>query len=154
MVRGPELQRIAPRIQHILHKSLTIWQIRRRLRFPAPLGVLSAGLRPVAFCAIARPEGFAEMLKDAGCGILDTVAFPDHHAFTVQDVEQLLHVAKKAEWRAGMVDNREGDGGEAFRRIALRMRLESVGPVVVVELHVEFVDAEAVLRDLGEQAAA
>jgi tetraacyldisaccharide 4'-kinase len=149
VVRDREFKRIAPRIHHIVHKNVTMWQIRRRLRFPAPLGVLSAGLRPVAFCAIARPEGFAEMLLDAGCGIVDTVAFPDHHALTAADVEQLLDVAKKRK-ASGFVTT-EKDAVKLTD--VLRKWLETVGPVVVVELDVEFVDAEAVMKDLGERLA-
>jgi tetraacyldisaccharide 4'-kinase len=149
VVRDREFKRIAPRIHHIVHKSLTIWQIRRRLRFPAPLGVLSAGLRPVAFCAIARPSGFAEMLKDAGCGIVDTVAFPDHHALTAHDVEQLLDVAKKRK-ASGFVTT-EKDAVKLTD--ALWMRLESAGPVVVVGLEVEFVDVDSVMKDLGNRLA-
>src|SRR5665213_381177 len=149
VVRDREFKRIAPRIHHIVHKSVTLWQIRRRLRFPAPLGVLSAGLRPVAFCAIARPEAFAEMLLDAGCGIVDTVAFPDHHRFTAGDVEQLLDVAKKRK-ASGFVTT-EKDAVKLPD--VLRKWLETVGPVVVVELDVEFVDAEAVMNDLKERLA-
>ena len=149
VVREREFKRIAPRIHHILHKSVTMWRIRRKLRFPAPLGVLSAGLRPVAFCAIGRPEGFAEMLMDAGCGIVETVAFPDHHAITVNDVDQLLDVAKKRRG-SGFVTT-EKDAVKLTD--ALRARLESVGPVMVVVLDVEFVDAEAVMNDLGERLA-
>jgi tetraacyldisaccharide 4'-kinase len=149
VVRDREFKRIAPRIHHIVHKSVTLWQIRRRLRFPAPLGVLSAGLRPVAFCAIARPEAFAEMLLDAGCGIVETVAFPDHHALTAADVEQLLDVAKRRK-ASGFVTT-EKDAVKLTD--VLRKWLETVGPVVVVGLDVEFVDAEAVMNDLEERLA-
>jgi tetraacyldisaccharide 4'-kinase len=149
VVRDREFKRIAPRLHHILHKSVTIWQIRRRLRFPAPLGVLSAGLRPVAVCAIARPESFAEMLKDAGCGIVEAAAFPDHHAFSAQDIDQLLEVAKRR--RASGFVTTEKDAVKLTDD--LRKRLESVGPVVVVELQVEFVDTEAVMKYLGERLA-
>ena len=63
-----------------------VWQVRRTLRFPAPLFCFGAGLRPLAFCAIARPEGFAEMLEEAGCGVIDTVLFADHHRYCMRDV--------------------------------------------------------------------
>jgi len=149
VVRDRELKRIAPRVLNILHKRVTMWRIRRKLRFPEPLGVLSAGLRPVAFCAIARPMGFAEMLLDTGCGIVDTVAFPDHHAFTASDVEQLLDVAKKRK-ASGFVTT-EKDAVKLTD--AVRAQLESIGPVVVVGLEVEFVDADVVLKDLGERLA-
>lgn len=149
VVRDREFKRIASRIRYMVPKSVSMWQIRRRLRFPEPLRVLSAGLRPVAFCAIARPSGFAEMLMDAGCGIVETVAFPDHHAFTANDIDQLLDVAKKRRG-SGFVTT-EKDAVKLTD--ALRTRLESAGPVVVVGLDVEFVDAEAVMNDLGERLA-
>ena len=117
------------------------------LRFPAPLGVLSAGLRPMAFCAIARPEGFVAMLLDSGCGVVETMAFPDHHPFTARDIEHVIDVAKKRRV-TGFVTTEK----DAVRLTApLRARLETAGPVVVVELDVEFSDTELVLHDLEER---
>jgi tetraacyldisaccharide 4'-kinase len=144
VVRDREFKRVAPRLHHLIHKSVTMWSVRRTLRFPAPLGVLSAGLRPMAFCAIARPEGFVMMLMDAGCCVVETMAFADHHPFTARDVEQMIDVAKKRRV-TGFVTTEK----DAVRLTpALRARLETAGPVVVVGLDVEFSDPSSVMRDL------
>jgi tetraacyldisaccharide 4'-kinase len=144
VVREVEFEGIVEQVRGLIGAGTPIWRIRRRLRFPAPLGVLSAGLRPVAFCAIARPEGFAEMLVEAGCGIVETVAFADHRALDNRDVDELLRVAA-AVGATGFVTTEK----DAVKLQAeARARLEAVGPVVVVALDVEFVDADAVMRDL------
>ena len=81
VVREDELDDVKARAWKLMREGAQMWVVRRRLVFPAPLFVFSAGLRPVAFCAIARPEGFQAMLREAGCGVVDTIAFPDHHAY-------------------------------------------------------------------------
>lgn len=128
----------------MLRERGQMWMVRRKLHFPAPLRVFGAGLRPVAFCAIARPEGFAAMLQEAGCGVVETVAFADHHRYGMADVERVVEVAK-------------GLGGSGFVTTekdavklteAMRRRLEEHGPLMVVGLEAEFADPEAVLRAL------
>ena len=100
----------------MLRERGQMWIVRRKLVFPAPLRVFGAGLRPVAFCAIARPEDFAAMLQNAGCGVVETVAFPDHHRYTAADMERVIEVAKGLK-RIGVRDDGEGcgeaDGGDA-----------------------------------------
>jgi tetraacyldisaccharide 4'-kinase len=144
VVRDRELKRVAPRLRAFIHSEVTIWCVRRTLRFPEALGVLSAGLRPMAFCAIARPEGFATMLRDAGCGIVDTMAFADHHPFTASDIGQLIEVATKRRATGFMTTEKDAVRLTA----ALREQLEKIGPVVVVGLDVEFNDATSVMHDL------
>ena len=121
-----------------------MWMVRRTLRFPAPLKVFGAGLRPVAFCAIARPEGFAGMLQSAGCGIVETVAFADHHRYAMADMDRVVEVAK------GL----NGSGFVTTEKDAVKLtsamweRLEKHGPLMVVALEAEFADPAAVLRAL------
>ncbi|MDD2942378.1 MAG: tetraacyldisaccharide 4'-kinase [bacterium] len=43
----------------------------------------------VAFSGIAKPESFFAMLKALGLKHVDTVAFPDHHLFTVEELAEL-----------------------------------------------------------------
>ena len=81
VVREDELDDVKARAWELMREGAQMWVVRRWLVFPAPLFVFSAGLRPVAFCAIARPEGFQAMLRESGCGVVDTIAFPDHHAY-------------------------------------------------------------------------
>jgi tetraacyldisaccharide 4'-kinase len=149
VIREEERETIEPRVAPLMRPGTLLWSIHRRLRFPAPLGVLSAGLRPVAFCAIARPEGFAEMLLDAGCGIVETVAFRDHHAFSLSDIDQVLLVAERL-GATGFVTT-EKDAVKLSP--ALRDQLELVGPLVIVALEAEFVYPERVARELEARLA-
>lgn len=135
---------VSARVWGMLRERGQMWTVRRRLVFPAPLLVFGAGLRPIAFCGIARPEGFAEMLHDAGCGVLETVAFPDHHRYERADVERLIGVAKGL--RASGFVTTEKDAVKLAG--PLREMLEAHGPVMVVTLEAEFADGSAVLRAL------
>jgi tetraacyldisaccharide 4'-kinase len=121
-----------------------MWIVRRTLRFPAPLRVFGAGLRPVAFCAIARPEDFAAMLHSAGCGVVETVAFADHHRYGSADMERVIEVAKGLNG-SGFITT-EKDAVKLTE--AMRRRLEEHGPLMVVALEAEFADPAAVLRAL------
>jgi tetraacyldisaccharide 4'-kinase len=132
------------RVWERLRERGQMWTARRTLLFPAPLRVFGAGLRPVAFCAIARPEGFAAMLQDAGCGVVETVAFPDHHRYTKADIERVIEVAKSLDG-SGFVTT-EKDSVKLTE--AMREKLEQQGPLMVVGLEAEFADPSAVLRAL------
>ena len=132
------------RAWEMLRERGQMWIVRRKLIFPAPLRVFGAGLRPVAFCAIARPEDFAAMLQDAGCGVVETVAFADHHRYTADDINRVIEVAKGLNG-SGFVTT-EKDAVKLTE--AMRRRLEEHGPLMVVALEAEFADPAAVLRAL------
>jgi tetraacyldisaccharide 4'-kinase len=157
VVREDELEDMKERAWGLMRKGAQIWVVRRRLVFPAPLFVFSAGLRPVAFCAIARPEGFQAMLIEAGCGIVETIAFPDHHAYEMGDIERILEVGKRLD-ATGFVTT-EKDNVKLTK--AMCDRLETLGPLMVVGLEAEFANADAVMGALearlqvsrGEQRA-
>jgi tetraacyldisaccharide 4'-kinase len=125
-----------------LRGDAVVWRVRREMRFPEPLGVLSAGLRPLAFCAIARPEGFALMLANAGCGVVETVAFGDHHGYAMDDVERIVMVARGC--GATGFWTTEKDAVKLSE--AMLERLRSIGPVGVVALEVKFMDEADVVR--------
>jgi len=148
-VREEEIEGIEKRLKPLLREGTLIWTVRRKLRFPEPLFVFSAGLRPVAFCAIARPEGFARMLKEAGCGIVDTIFFSDHHAYDMVDVERIVELAKELK-ATGFVTT-EKDAVKLTA--AMREELETLGPVMVAALDVEFVFPERVARELEERVS-
>ena len=144
VIREEERELVEARVSALMREGALLWSVRRGLRFPAPLGVLSAGLRPLAFCAIARPEGFARMLQEAGCGVIDTVIFKDHHGYSMSDVEQVVEIAQRL--KASGLMTTEKDAVKLSP--ALRARLESIGPLVVVVLEAEFVYPERVAREL------
>jgi tetraacyldisaccharide 4'-kinase len=150
VVRDDEFEAVGKRVWALMREGAQMWAVRRRLRFASPLFVFGAGLKPVAFCAIARPEGFAAMLLEAGCGIVETVAFGDHHRYTEADIARVIEVAKGLS-ATGFVTT-EKDAVKLS--VALRERLEVVGPVMVVALVAEFADADAVVRAIERSAAA
>jgi tetraacyldisaccharide 4'-kinase len=127
-----------------MRERAQMWVVRRKLVFPAPLFVFGAGLRPVAFCAIARPEGFQAMLREAGCGVVETIAYPDHHAFEMQDMERILDVGRQLN-ATGFVTTEKDN---VKLTAAMRERLETLGLLMVVGLEAEFADANAVVSAL------
>ena len=144
VVREDELDDVKARAWKLMREGAQMWVVRRRLVFPAPLFVFSAGLRPVAFCAIARPEGFQAMLRESGCGVVDTIAFPDHHAYGMRDIERILEMGRQLN-ATGFVTT-EKDNVKLTR--AMCERLETLGPLMVVGLEAEFADATAVVSAL------
>jgi tetraacyldisaccharide 4'-kinase len=144
VMREEEADAIHDRIQPLLRRGALLWTVRRKLHFAAPLFVFGAGLRPVAFCAIARPENFAAMLQEAGCGIADTIVFPDHHTYAPADIERIVEVALGLK-ATGLVTT-EKDAVKLSA--AMRSRLETVGPLMIAELDVEFIFPERVMREL------
>jgi tetraacyldisaccharide 4'-kinase len=147
VVREDEFEAVGKRVWAMLREGVQMWTVRRKLQFPAPLFVFGAGLKPVAFCAIARPEGFAAMLVEAGCGIAETVAFPDHHRYTMADIERLLEVGRGLKATGFLTTEKDS----VKLTPAMRERLEAVGPLMVVALEAEFGDAEAVMTAMEKQ---
>ncbi|MBW4039144.1 MAG: tetraacyldisaccharide 4'-kinase [Acidobacteria bacterium] len=145
VVREDELESAGKRVWRLLRDGTQMWTVRRSLRFPAPLFVFGAGLRPVAFCAIARPEGFAAMLQNAGCGVVETVAFRDHHRYTMTDVERVVEIAKGLNGSGFVTTEKDAVKLTA----AMRARLAQHGPLMVVALEAVFADTDAVMRSLA-----
>jgi tetraacyldisaccharide 4'-kinase len=142
VVREDEVEGVAKWVWPLMREGAQMWVVRRRLEFPAPLFVFGAGLRPVAFCGLARPEGFAAMLMEAGCGLVETVAFQDHHRYTMADIERVVEVAKGLN-ATGFVTTEK----DAVKLTGvMRERLEAVGRYRVVGLEAEFDDGAAVVR--------
>jgi tetraacyldisaccharide 4'-kinase len=139
-----ETDGVGKRVWGLLRERGQMWTVRRTLRFPAPLRVFGAGLWPVAFCAIARPEGFASLLQDAGCGVVETVAFPDHHRYTMSDIERVIEVAKNVNGSGFVTTEKDA----VKLSVAMRERLEKHGPLMIAALEAEFADAPTVLRAL------
>jgi tetraacyldisaccharide 4'-kinase len=150
VVREDEFEAVGKRVWAMVREGAQMWTVRRKLHFPAPMFVFGAGLKPVAFCAIARPEGFAAMLMEAGCGIVETVAFADHHKYAMADVERVIEVAKGLNATGFVTTEKDAVKLSA----AMRERLEAVGPLMVVALEAEFADAEKVVATVERFARA
>ncbi len=110
---------------------------------------LGAGLRPLAFCGIARPENFQKMLQEAGCGVVETLAYDDHHAYSMTDVDELLKQAERL--RATGFVTTDKDAVKLTPEILAR--LETVGKVMVATLEVEFANTYEVMRAVEARIA-
>lgn len=51
------------------------------------------GKRLTAICAIADPDSFFAFVRRAGAEIVNTLVFPDHHAYDERDVEEIRRAA-------------------------------------------------------------
>jgi len=51
--------------------------------------------KALAFCGIANPQGFRSSLRQAGVRVAGFLAFPDHHPFSVQDVDRIKAAARE-----------------------------------------------------------
>ncbi len=131
VVRDEEAEALAGVVA--AHTQAQVWVVRRELRLPAGRPAL-----PVAFCGIARPEGFFAMLREAGCGLAGEIAFPDHHAFRAEDYERLAAAAL----------DQGADGFVTTAKDAARISpqaqagLERVGPIAVAALRVSLLEEE------------
>ena len=145
VLREEEAESLAGPLRSLLADSTPLWSLRRQLRFPSELGIFGAGLRPLAFCAIARPENFVAMLKAAGCGVIDAVTFRDHAPYGADELNQIIHFARQL--RATGLVTTEKDAVKLD--VAARRRLEeAIGPLMVVELEAEFLYSSPVVRAL------
>nr|WP_163299393.1 tetraacyldisaccharide 4'-kinase [Dissulfurirhabdus thermomarina] len=62
---------------------------------PLPMEYLE-GTPVAAFCAVGRPEGFWDLLRDIGADLRRQAAFRDHHAYRERDLEGLEAAARGA----------------------------------------------------------
>jgi tetraacyldisaccharide 4'-kinase len=140
VLREAERERVEVRVRGLMREGAAVWCVRRELRFVEGC----AGPMPLAFCAIARPEGFWAMLKDAGCQLAEIVAFGDHHAYAMADAVRMVAMAKGC-GATGFITT-EKDAVKLTD--AMLERLREVGPVCVAGLTARFVDEADVLREL------
>jgi tetraacyldisaccharide 4'-kinase len=145
VLREEERERVEARVRRWMRDGAVVWSVRRELRVPDEV---LAGRRVVGFCGIARPEGFWVMLAQAGCEVVEKVAFGDHHAYGAGDVERLVKLARDC-GAAGFVTT-EKDAVKLAGSLGGEMRaeLETVGVVGVARLDAKFVDEVGVAREL------
>jgi tetraacyldisaccharide 4'-kinase len=144
LLRENELPQINSRLRQHLRSNAAILTHRRVSNFPQPLGPKTAGARPLAFCGIARPNGFTELLANSGICLAHTVNFRDHHLYTPEDVERLV-TAAQAHNATGFATTAKD--WVKFKE-PMRARLAEAGPVMIVGLTAELTDPERLLREL------
>jgi tetraacyldisaccharide 4'-kinase len=104
-----------------------VWRVRR--------GILPQNVppRPVVFCGIARPQNFVLQLKTANIEPVAEAFYRDHHAYSEQDVRELLALKQRSE--AGGFVTTEKDA------VNLGGYLSSLAPLAVVPVKMELSDA-------------
>ena len=118
-----------------------VWRVRRGI---VPQNVPP---RPVVFCGIARPENFILQLRAANIEPIAQAVYRDHHAYSEQDVRELLELKHKSE--AGGFLTTEKDA------VNLGGFLAALGPLAVVPVKMELTDAanavDTMLRKIEER---
>jgi tetraacyldisaccharide 4'-kinase len=118
-----------------------VWRVRR--------GILPENVpaRPVAFCGIARPQNFTRQLRKAGVEPAAEAVYRDHHAYTENDIRELL--ALKAISEADGFVTTEKDA------VNLGSYFSVLQPVAVVPVKMDLADAanavDTMLRIIGER---
>ncbi len=120
-----------------------IWVIRRQLSLGVG-GEVPLPAMPFAFCGIARPGNFTRMLAGVGYEPIETMVFPDHHAYGEQDIAKLLERARSCGANGFVTTEKDA----VKLTPLLRDRLETIGPVIVTRLQVELLDEQAALAQL------
>jgi tetraacyldisaccharide 4'-kinase len=124
-------------------KVPAIWVIRRSLSL-GEAGEVTLPSKPLAFCGIARPESFTKMLAAQGYEPMDTMIFPDHHAYDEGDIRQLIEHARQVDANGFVTTEKDA----VKLTPILRDDLATIGQVVVARLCVELVDEQESLSDL------
>ncbi|MFC4271006.1 tetraacyldisaccharide 4'-kinase [Sneathiella chungangensis] len=72
---------------------------------PKPATEELSGEKVVAFAGIGRPEKFFETLKFAGCDLMDSFSYPDHHVYNKDEI--MIMVERAAALEAALVTTRK-----------------------------------------------
>lgn len=107
-----------------------------------PVEAPGTGVRCGCFAGIARPDAFVRTLTDLGYAVLDSVSYPDHHAYSAADAETL------AAWaREGRMDTLITTEKDAVK--LSRLEIDWPVPVFSAIVHMRMLDdGERVLDDL------
>ena len=91
LIMGDDRCNLSQTLKACHNKSLTVFQGTLE-----PVGTTASlhGTRVFAFAGIGRPEKFYATLRNLGCMIVETKSFPDHHAYSVDEVHALIQKAK------------------------------------------------------------
>jgi tetraacyldisaccharide 4'-kinase len=105
----------------------TVWRVRR--------GIVAENIppHPIVFCGIARPQSFLLQLRTAGIEPAAEAIYRDHHAYTENDIRELLSLKERAE--AGGFVTTEKDA------INLGQYLSALSPLAVIPVKMELLDA-------------
>lgn len=137
VLREEEAERLRPVVRR-LAGEVPVWVVQRRM------AVEGASKKPLAFCGIARPEGFVQMLTASGVDWAGGIRFADHHRYNEADSRWLLREAKRLHADGFVTTEKDAVKMDT----AMRTLLERVGSVAVAQLTASFLDEVTVLRQI------
>jgi tetraacyldisaccharide 4'-kinase len=91
----------------------------------------------VAFCGIARPHGFFAGLRSAGVNVVAERAFRDHHAYTLDDIQELQKLSVES-GVAGFITTEKD-------QINLGALAEQLRPLMIAKLSLSVDDPNTLL---------
>jgi tetraacyldisaccharide 4'-kinase len=111
-----------------------VWRVRR--------GILPHDVpnRPVVFCGIARPQNFVLQLRTAGIEPVAEAFYRDHHAYTEQDIQELLKLHQQSEAEGFVTTEKDAVNLGGF--------LSALQPLAVVPVKMELLDAANALDSM------
>jgi tetraacyldisaccharide 4'-kinase len=137
--------RLAPAvpIAQSVHRPVALVNGDGDVRDPEAL----AGEAVAAFCGLGNSEAFRRTLEDAGCRVTGFRAYPDHHAYSRQDVEALR------EWGRSLG---EGVTVVTTQKDLVKLRLSELGgrPLWALRVGLAVTAGEEALRALFERVLA
>lgn len=107
-----------------------IWRIQREI----VLDSTQLPQRPIVVTGIARPKRFLSDLRRHSVDLVETVTYPDHHAYTSSDIEHLLRLSERHRSDGFLVTEKDA--------VNLRPYLPQLGPVLAVPLRMRLAGGE------------
>lgn len=153
MLASPERQAIWSTLARLAPDALRLeigqrpHGLRSATGVDQPLATL-AGRRVAALCGIGNPAGFRHVLGRCGYELVELREFPDHHAYSASDVQELSRWAQSLDVAAVLCTHKD----------LVKLPVERLGdkPLWAVLAGLEFLAGqaplEARLRLLAEQA--
>ncbi len=134
VLQGDEQAALRPVVERLFagQKQPYVWIIDRRFAFTEG----TPTVRPLAFCGIARPDGFRASLTQAGVQTSAFVALKDHAVYDDALVNKLIQQAKAAQ-----ADGFVTTAKDAVKLTpAMRQALTQIGPLAVGDILVQLRD--------------
>lgn len=140
VLRVEEAAALRPVVERVAMKAPVICEVERAFYFvegsPSP--------HPMAFCGIARPEGFRNALQERGVQPVGFVPLRDHQRYDDAVVQRLMEQAGRCN-----ADGFVMTAKDAVKLTAAMWRqLESVGPVAVGDIVARICDEDAFIAEL------
>ncbi|MGH9616065.1 MAG: tetraacyldisaccharide 4'-kinase [Acidobacteriaceae bacterium] len=118
-----------------------VWIVQRRTTLPEPADSIK---KTLAFCALGDPNGFFDGARRAGVDVRETVAFRDHHAYTLKDVQALRAAARHCGAQSFLTTEKDS----VRLTGTLRNELEKEGHLIVAGLEISLQHAARCIDSL------